>query len=495
MGKKILLADDSITIQKVIELTFSDEDFEVVTVGNGRLAIERIPEVQPDIVLCDIIMPEKDGYEVCEFVKNHPAFAHVPVLLLTGAFEPFDQERAARVGSNGHLAKPFEPQTLIAKVKELLSEPKRAAAAPVASAAASAGTSKPAPSVVSVPTRAPAPAVAPAAPKPSPLPAAAAVAAPPVAVVADESEVTFIPEEPFGAGPGAAPAANAGASTGADRVASGEFYGEIEEQAVEMQEIEPEFSQESIYTTEPESPRVEAAPVESAGAGDRPAPRAGASWAQSTVEVSWEDRAHLRSDAAEVFEEAPVFDEVIEADTSAVDAPSIQAAQPSAEPESIPPMLLEYEPASVPPSPLKPSVYPPIPTPAPPRVVPQVSAADFLEEQAMTFEADDLAPRASASSGVSVRAAAPPLAEEVSFADVAAAMAPAPKDELSRGKGPSVAAEVPIPTEMVAQIAQRVVGQLSEKVIREVAWEILPDLAEAMIKKEIDRLTAELKEP
>ena len=73
MGKKILLADDSITIQKVIELTFSDEDFEVVTVGNGRLAIERLPEARPDLVLCDIIMPEKDGYEVCDFIKKHPA--------------------------------------------------------------------------------------------------------------------------------------------------------------------------------------------------------------------------------------------------------------------------------------------------------------------------------------------------------------------------------------------------------------------------------------
>ena len=70
MGKKILLADDSITIQKVIELTFSDEDFEVVTVGNGRLAIEKLSETQPDIVLCDIIMPEKDGYEVCEHIKT-----------------------------------------------------------------------------------------------------------------------------------------------------------------------------------------------------------------------------------------------------------------------------------------------------------------------------------------------------------------------------------------------------------------------------------------
>ena len=98
MGKKILLADDSITIQKVIELTFSDEDFDVVTVGNGRLALEKLGEVRPDIVLCDIIMPEKDGYEVCEQIKKSAAYSHVPVLLLTGAFEPFDQERSYRTG-------------------------------------------------------------------------------------------------------------------------------------------------------------------------------------------------------------------------------------------------------------------------------------------------------------------------------------------------------------------------------------------------------------
>ncbi len=120
MGKKILLADDSITIQKVIELTFSDEDFDVVTVGNGRLAIERVQEVRPDLVLCDIIMPERDGYEVCEFIKTNPATSQIPVLLLTGAFEPFDQERATRAGCDGFLAKPFEPQSLIAKVKDLL---------------------------------------------------------------------------------------------------------------------------------------------------------------------------------------------------------------------------------------------------------------------------------------------------------------------------------------------------------------------------------------
>ncbi len=140
MGHKILLADDSITIQKVIELTFSDEDFELHTVGNGQKAIDEINAIQPDIVLCDIIMPEKNGYEVCEFIKSTDGLKHIPVLLLTGAFEPFDQERAKAAGCEGFLAKPFEPQTLISKVKELLAGAQggQVAAAPAAVAAAPA---------------------------------------------------------------------------------------------------------------------------------------------------------------------------------------------------------------------------------------------------------------------------------------------------------------------------------------------------------------------
>ena len=156
MGKKILLADDSITIQKVIELTFSDEDFDVITVGNGRLALEKLLEVRPDIVLCDIIMPEKDGYEVCEQIKTNPATSHIPVLLLTGAFEPFDQERAARAGYDGSLAKPFEPETLIAKVKDLL------ARAPVRTQAPPPPIVRPAPAAAAaLPPAVPPPAVLP----------------------------------------------------------------------------------------------------------------------------------------------------------------------------------------------------------------------------------------------------------------------------------------------------------------------------------------------
>jgi CheY-like chemotaxis protein len=120
MAHKLLLADDSVTIQRVIELTFADEDVDVITVGDGQLAIERLESDPPDIVLADVDMPKRDGYEVAAYVKSRPRLAHIPVVLLTGAFEPIDQVRAAAAGSSDVLAKPFEPQMVINRVKELL---------------------------------------------------------------------------------------------------------------------------------------------------------------------------------------------------------------------------------------------------------------------------------------------------------------------------------------------------------------------------------------
>jgi CheY-like chemotaxis protein len=120
MPKKILLADDSITIQKVVELTFSEGDYQVFSVGNGAQALKKIHEVRPDVALLDVIMPEANGYEVCEKVKRNPETSWIPVLLLTGTFEPFDRKRADAAGANGHLTKPFESQMLVSKVEELI---------------------------------------------------------------------------------------------------------------------------------------------------------------------------------------------------------------------------------------------------------------------------------------------------------------------------------------------------------------------------------------
>ena len=129
MPYTLLLADDSVTIQRVIELTFADEDIQVVAVSDGDQAVAVLDRTPPDIVLVDVGMPGRSGYEVARHIKDTPRLAHIPVVLLTGAFEPIDQAKAEAVGCDGVLAKPFEPQLVIARVKELLAQTKAASSA------------------------------------------------------------------------------------------------------------------------------------------------------------------------------------------------------------------------------------------------------------------------------------------------------------------------------------------------------------------------------
>ena len=113
MKKTILLADDNTTIQRLVTATFSDDgDFNVVSVGNGDTAIRKINELRPRIVLADVHLPGKTGYEICEFVKEHPVLEPTPVFLLVGALDPYDEREAVRVGAGGQVGKPFEPREL-----------------------------------------------------------------------------------------------------------------------------------------------------------------------------------------------------------------------------------------------------------------------------------------------------------------------------------------------------------------------------------------------
>lgn len=121
-GRKLLLADDSITIQKVVDLTFADEGVSVVCADNGREAIEWLEAFLPDVVLADVFMPQMNGYEVCEYIKQHEKLKHIPVMLLVGSFEPFDEEEARRVGADDTLTKPFQSiRRLIDRVGLLIS--------------------------------------------------------------------------------------------------------------------------------------------------------------------------------------------------------------------------------------------------------------------------------------------------------------------------------------------------------------------------------------
>ncbi|HET9316861.1 MAG TPA: response regulator [Vicinamibacteria bacterium] len=200
MTRTILLADDSVTIQKVVELTFLDEDFRVVAVGDGAEAIGRLQEVRPHLVIADVHMPGADGYEVAEAVGR--TLPWTPTLLLVGTFEVFDAQRAAGVGAAGHLKKPFDSQDLLRRAKELLS----GAPAPAPAGRETIGLATPVPGAAAevpadfeeAPVFEPVPALEPlaAAFEPvasaAPPPAAAPEAAPALAAALSDAEVERI---------------------------------------------------------------------------------------------------------------------------------------------------------------------------------------------------------------------------------------------------------------------------------------------------------------
>jgi CheY-like chemotaxis protein len=116
----LLLADDSLTIQRVVALTFADQPVRLVVAKDGQDAINRMATDRPDLVLADTNMPCVDGYEVARWVRQQPHLSKVPVLLLAGITDPVDEQRLHDSGANGVLEKPFEPSHVISRVKELL---------------------------------------------------------------------------------------------------------------------------------------------------------------------------------------------------------------------------------------------------------------------------------------------------------------------------------------------------------------------------------------
>lgn len=116
---RILLVDDSPHAQRMGERILSEEGYEVVTVSNTDSALIRLDDVDPDVVLADVVMPGRTGYEICQYLKMSPRHRHVRVILTAGVLETLDEAAAARVEADGTLRKPFEASALIAAVKPL----------------------------------------------------------------------------------------------------------------------------------------------------------------------------------------------------------------------------------------------------------------------------------------------------------------------------------------------------------------------------------------
>ncbi|HEY6000973.1 MAG TPA: response regulator, partial [bacterium] len=111
-----------------MELTFSDEDFQITSVGDGAQALDRARAERPDLVISDVGMPGLNGYELCERMKADPQLRVVPFLLLRGTFESFDEDRARACGADGIITKPFEAQEMVSTAKELIGRGATAAA-------------------------------------------------------------------------------------------------------------------------------------------------------------------------------------------------------------------------------------------------------------------------------------------------------------------------------------------------------------------------------
>jgi CheY-like chemotaxis protein len=475
MAKKILLADDSITIQKVVELTFSDGDYEVTAVNNGAKAIQKLSEMRPDIILSDIIMPEKNGYEVCEFVKSHPEYRTIPVVLLTGTFEPFDPDRADKAGCDAVVTKPFESQSLIHKVEELIDQ------------ARSSAPTAPAPAIPATPPAPPAPPVAAAAP-PSFTPAAPSFTpAPPPPMPDADSEV-------FGAPPPAE--AFSGETRAIPKLNFDDLPKDTSTQQISAQPGTPPAPSPWNEPAPPAGetrafPRMNFEEMQRSAQPAPPPP-------PPTPEPEAEPELPFGAPPpAEQFSgETRAFPKMSFDDFNAASAPSTTTPPPSAAP---------------PPKETAPSPWDEQPAySGETRAFPKMSF-DEIEGRPteMTPPASpaapwDATPPATAAPGWSMPEPQPepePEAEEVPVVPVIAEPSmPEPEEEQSwTAPAPSAAAQpaaaggngVDLSEEQIDRIARRVVQLMSDQVVRSIAWEVIPDLAEMVVKERIRQLETE----
>ncbi|HVQ55071.1 MAG TPA: response regulator [Thermoanaerobaculia bacterium] len=438
MAKKILLADDSLTIQKVVELTFSDSEYELVCVSNGQRVLDRIESGEmPDLILADVVMPEKNGYEVCEAIKANPATARIPVVLLSGTFEPFDRDRADRLGCDAIVSKPFDSQQLLRQVEALLARP---------------ANEMPAAATMAIPV------MTMAAPVPPPPPPPAAPHSP--------GEAGFAPEDFTGSIRLPAPVAG-----GADMFE--EEYGQVDvESAIAaFEKAHPEF--EYGDATEPgtgsvpgdvapdaEPSHPEPAPAaewlneERESAAPPPPPAPAPFWVPRAPETELapipfgaDDSGVRHQSGADVesqrADEAPTQQIPLAAEYAALgrmtDAPADRETDPTA-----------------------------------PRAPEERTAELDLAETRSILAAPPAPP--APSDGAGVPSEIEVLAQNTSIGQL--------KEMLSSVSRP----EGGLSDDEIDRLASRVVERLSERIVREIAWEVIPDVAEIVIKQRIREL-------
>ncbi len=153
---KVLVVDDSLSVRKVVQRALESKRIEVLSAASGTEAMEQIARETPDLIVCDVIMPDMDGYQICDFVKKHPTLGHTPVLLISGIVNSTVMERAAKVRSDDVMRKPFAADELLHRIESLLpaaGRPAPAVASPPARAVVPAASAAPVAAPVTAPER------------------------------------------------------------------------------------------------------------------------------------------------------------------------------------------------------------------------------------------------------------------------------------------------------------------------------------------------------
>jgi CheY-like chemotaxis protein len=468
MTKKILLADDSLTIQKVVELTFSDSEYGLICVPNGQRALDRVVEEKPDLILADVVMPEKNGYEVCEAIKSNPATARIPVVLLSGTFEPFDRDRAERLGCDAIVSKPFDSQQLLRQVEALLSRPP----SEIPSTATMA---------IPIPNEAAPP--------------------PPAAPSPDSNDAGFAADD-FTSSIRTPPAI----SGGTDLFEEEYGQGDVESAIAAFEKAHPEFSsaEEDARDT---------------GFGGREESEAGEVELIEASQAPLETWLHDEPEALSVRPEA----------IAPPPAPFWVPREPEPEVQPIPFSAEDSGSGRISPEPLHAEPEPVRAEPEPLRAEPEPLRADEAPTQqiplshdyvSMLHRSPDESPSeldgglsAPTASELDERTAEIPIGEyrpipEAPSAEAAPSPAAAPEEPAPVSREIEVLAQTTsigqlkemlssvsrtageLTDEEIDRLATRVVERLSEKIVREIAWEVIPDVAELVIKQRIKELEA-----
>lgn len=444
MTKKILLADDSLTIQKVVELTFSDSEYDLVCVSNGQRALDRISGGElPDLILADVVMPEKNGYEVCEAIKANPGTARIPVVLLSGTFEPFDRDRAERLGCDAIVSKPFDSQQLLRQVEALLSrEPSDVGVA----------------ATMAIPV----------------MPNPAAPSTQEVAL----AEPGFKPDDFTGSI--RVPAQVAG---GADMFEEEYGQADVESAIAAFEKAHPEYTYADDGTTE--SPDKKPGDVEPAPEETRAPEAPVASWLREEPEAA----------PAPPPAPAPFW---VPREPEPDVAPIPFGADDSASRRPTGPVPVAAAPAAPEPESLRADEAPTQQIPLAAEFA-ALSRADLGPDLRPERDTDPTAPRRPEEEQTAEISVAPPAPEPSTRREES--MTPVPEDievlaqTTSIGQLKEMLSSVSRPEgglsdDELDRLASRVVERLSERIVREIAWEVIPDVAEIVIKQRIKELEA-----